>query len=513
MSNKILLWIKTNCILLSIFISVVLLIFVQSYFIGVYISPDSINYLKSAQALRDGYGFRVNTAAGDMGSYFSIWPIGYPVMIAFISLITNTEIYLASKILSVIILAIIFTMVYTKFKKNAWLYAFIAVNYGFLQIFYYTWSEQPFILGLIWISFAAISILNSRGIRYSHYINICLASLFLFLSRYIGAFSIGVIGLMAIYYFTIGISKKSTENIKKAGLLISTMVIVSAVVILYLLNNLEHSGFLTGMARRPISENTFILFLILCKAQIIEMQNTFSVFFMMSYGIVCVVYIICAIIIFRFLYIKQSTFYEFIPRPAFSFFTIGLLYWFSIVAMRFSASFDLFSYRLLFPASALFIFGIITIIENRYSELIKKINKGLRTYIVSTIIVLSLFSPLLDPLYNVVIKRESIAGYQKIRSDIIEDLLDIPAHSLVIINSGYRVGSYSNFIRSDLFVKELRLQSADEVFSIVEQSKEVYLYFDWDLVSDEIKTDLKSRYNDISTLEKLIRIQHLTCSH
>ena len=506
MFNKICLWIKSNCILISIFISVAVLIFMQSYFFGAYISPDSTNYLRAAQSLRDGYGFRINAAAGDSSRYFSIWPIGYPAMIAFVSKITNTEIYLASKILSIIILAVIFIMLYARFKKHAWMYALIAVNSGFLQIFYYTWSEQPFILGLIWISFAAIDILKSEHIRHSHYISICLASVFLFLSRYIGAFSIGIIGLLAIYHLIAGVTKKSTENIKKAGLLFVSAALVTVFMIFYLFNNLKHSGFLTGMERIPISERPFLLFLNLCKAQIFEMQNVFSVFFKMSIGITCVVYILCAIIVCRFLYVKRGTFYKYIPVPAFLFLSIGLLYWFSIVVMRFSAAFDGFSYRLLFPASALFTFGVIAIIENYYPTLTEKITFGFRCYILTAVIVLSLFSDLTFPLYNAVVKNQRIIGYQEIRSSIIEDLKDVPAHSYIITERA-GIKKYLNFIRPDLLMSRSRNvpQNIDEILSRID---EIYLYFDWHLLSDEIKEDINSRFNgDLNFEKKLIRIR------
>jgi hypothetical protein len=508
MFNKSLLWIKTNCLLVSIFVSVAVLIFAQSYFFGVYISPDSTNYLRAAQALRDDYGFRMNAAAGDIDSYFSIWPIGYPAMIALVSKIINTEIYLASKILSVVILAIIFIILHFRFKKHAWMYALIAVNLGFLQIFYYTWSEQPFILGLIWISFAAIDILESEQIRYSHYISICLASLFLFLSRYIGAFSIGVIGLLAIYFMITGFQKKSSKNIKKAGLLITIALIVIAIMAFYLYNNLKNSGFITGMERTPIKETPFLLFLLLCKAQVIEMQYVFSVFFVMSIGIACVIYALCAVTVCRFLYIKRGTFYKYIPIPAISFLSIGLLYWFSIVIMRFSSAFDGFSYRLLFPSSALFIIGIIVIIENHYPALIEKITLGLRRYILALVLVLSLFSDLAYPLYKAIFKAHRITGYQEIRSGIIKDLKDVPAHSLVIMEWGLKE-SYSNFIRTDLIIKAITWpQSPDEVFLSVEKSKEAYLYYDWQLISDDIKEELNSRFNgSLDIKRKLIRIR------
>ena len=507
MFGKIFSWTKDNCILLSIFVSVALLIFVHSYFFGAYISPDSTNYLRAAQSLRDGHGFHIDAAAGNPNSYFSVWPIGYPAMIALVSVITNTEIYLASKILSIVILLVIFVMLCARFKKNAWLYAFVTLNWGFINIFYYTWSEQPFILGLIWISFAAIDILESERIQYSHYISIFLASLFLFLSRYIGAFSIGIIGIMAIYHLASGISKKSTVYIKKAVLLFTTVIIVTGLVMLYLFLNHKYSGYLTGTKRVPISENPFELFLRLCRAQIIEMENVFSIFFVMSHGIACILYVICATRVFYFFYKKRGTFYKDIPVSVFSFLSIGLLYWLSIVTMRFSSQFDGFSYRLLFPASALFILGIIGIFENCHSELIEKIAIGFRRYFFAVAIVLSLLLSLDRPLYFAFFKPDQNVGYQKRRSSIIEDLRDVPAHSLIITERGIK--TYSRFIRPDLLIQRVnRLQNYDDIFSLIEPSKEVYLYFEWHLISDDIKNDINSRYNGILDFEKkVVRIK------
>ena len=500
-------WIKENCVFLSIFISVTLLIFMQSYFFGAYISPDSTNYLRAAQSLRDGYGFRMNAAAGDTESYFSVWPIGYPAMIAFVSKITNTEIYLSSKILSAVILTIIFMMIYIRFRKNAWLYALIGVNMGFLRIFYYTWSEQPFILGLIWISFTSIDILESEHIKYHHYISICLASLFLFLSRYIGTFSIGIIGILAVYHFAFGILGKKREYIKKAVLLFTIAAIVTGFAIIYFFYNLKYSGYLTGIARAPISDNPFVLFLRLCQAQIVEMENVFYGFFVMSHGIAFTLYILCAIMVFRFLHKNHRTFYRYIPVSAFSFLLIGLLYWLSIVAMRFSAQFDGFGYRLLFPASMLFIWGIFSIIEHYHNMVLERINCGIKRYILTFAIILSLLFPLARPLYNAVFMPDQNNGYQKRHSGIINDLRNVPTHSLVItvMDSEKR---NTNFIRPDLFFLKLNQWDLSVIFSSLEQFNEVYLYADWYLVSNEVKRYINSRYNGILDFEeKVVRIK------
>ena len=513
MFEKVFHWIKDNCILLTIFVSVALLIFAHSYFFGAYIWPDSTSYLRAAQSLRDGYGFRDNAAAGDYSRYFSVWPIGYPAMIAFVSIITNTEIYLASKILSIVILLIVFIMLYVRFKKTAWLYGFIAINLGFLNIFYYTLSEQPFILGLIWLSFMVTDILESKRIKYSLYISIGLASLFLFITRYIGAFSIGIIGLTAIYHLVIGISKKRIENIKSALLLLTTAGIVAGFMILYLFLNYKYSGFVTGGARNPISENPFVLFLQLCIAQINEMQNVFGVFFRVSTGMACILYMICAVICFRFLYIKRGSFCIYIPKPAFSFLSIGLLYWLSIVIMRFSFRFDDFSFRLLFPASALFTIGVIEIIEKYHSELIEKITRegGGKKYILAVIIVVSLLSTLARPLYNAVFEPDMNVGYTKLRSGILNELQNVPAHSLVIVTNLVHREYYVNFMRIDLLYMWNQLsspESTDKLLASIEQYKDVYLYTDWNSVSDEVKEVINSRYNGSLGFEKkLIRIK------
>ncbi|MHB9293385.1 hypothetical protein Holit_02506 [Hollandina sp. SP2] len=477
-NRKILMWLDKNILIAGIFLCAALLIFVQSYWFGAYISPDSTNYLRAAQSLRDGYGLYVNAAAGDTGTYFSIWPIGYPAMIALVSLVTGTEIYLASKILSIIILAAICGMFCFRFRETAWVYALIVTNLGFLQIFWYTWSEQPFILGLIWISFSAADILNSEHIRLSHYVSICLASLLLFFSRYIGAFSVGVIGILAVYYLFLGISRQKKEHIKKALLLTTVMFIVAVAIVVYLYTNKLKSGYMTGMERIPITEHPLVLFIKLCKACLDEIRNVFYSFFRLSYGltiILCIISVICCSY-FR-LHIR---FRRYISVQAVSLLIIGLLYWCSIVAMRFSANFDSFSYRLLFPASALFFLGIVSIILTYKDAWIYKINSTSLKYILFIIILASLFSYSLPAIHNIYKHEGNINGYAKIRADIVKELLPIPSGSLVITRGGFKE-SYVKFIRPDLIMITLTWPLPIERYqSEIDQAEGVYVYLDWE---------------------------------
>jgi hypothetical protein len=520
MLKNLFLWIHDNIILVATFVSVALLIFAQSYFLGAYISPDSTNYLRAAQALRDGYGLHVNAAAGDSKTWFSIWPAGYPAMIAFVSLITRTEIYLASKILSVVILAFIFIILYRRFKKHAWMYALIAVNLGFLQIFYYTWSEQPFILGLLWLSFAALDIVESDTIKVHYYISITLSALWLFFSRYIGAFSAGAIGLLALLFLISGIRQKKRENVKKAILLFAAAAFASAIMAAYLFCNYKNAGFFTGTERLPITDHPLALFVQLCKAQIIEMQNVFMTFFKINYGIAFVLYIACAVVVFRFIHRSRRAFYTRIPVIALLFLSIGLLYWIAIVVMRFSAQFDDFTYRLLFPASALFSLGIISLIHSRYSGLIEKLTQagnGFRSFCIAVFIALSIASYTAKPVYNVgkaVYKHQpqSIKSYRAIRSEILDDLSSVPSQSIVISHWSTKE-RYANFMRPDILMVSLKWppKSQDQISSLFHHAEAVYVYTDWSVLDntskDEIYSFLAHYAPDAETGKKLIRIK------
>jgi hypothetical protein len=496
---------------LVLFFSVASLIFIQSWFLGAYISPDSTNYLRAAQAIRNGYGFYVNTEAGDASTWFSIWPIGYPALIALVSLLTNTEIYLASKILSVVLLAIIYLLLYCRFKKTAWIYALVTLNYGFLQIFWFTWSEQPFILGLIWLSLAVSDTIKAERITWLHAFSIGLSALFLFFSRYIGAFSVGVIGLLVLYYLYTGIARRNREHTRKAVFLCITAAFVSTVIIVYLYINYTKSGYATGTARVRLSIlEVLICFPQLFRAQIQEMRNVFYAFIDIKYVASFCLYALCALFAFKLFRQWKGKYYAHIPVAGFSFLAIGLLYWCSIVAMRFSSRFDSFSYRLLFPASALCLLGVVSLITHNHGDWItNKTSKPLTRSLMSIAVILSLFSHIVSDWANVDFKSGNIRGYTEIRGDIINDFIQVPALS-VIISAGREENIYFNFIRPDLLrVSADSLLSGNKTFSsLLEQHEHIYVYAVDDWIHEKVYEPLLpifSQYRDSG--KKLIKIK------
>ena len=86
-----------------------------------------------------------------------------------------------------------------------------------------------------------------------------MASLLLFMSRYIGAFSFGLIGLLGLYY---GAIKKDKS---KSFILIGIAVINIGIMILYLYHNYTETGFPTGVKRIPPPETNLQLFYLLLK--------------------------------------------------------------------------------------------------------------------------------------------------------------------------------------------------------------------------------------------------------
>jgi hypothetical protein len=500
-----------SVLLLVLFFSVASLIFIQSWLFGVYISPDSTNYLRAAQAIRNGYGFYVNTEAGDTTTWFSVWPIGYPAMIALVSLLTNTEIYLASKILSVIILAFIYLLLYCRFKKTAWIYALVTLNFGFLQIFWYTWSEQPFILGLIWLSLAVSDIIKAERITRLHSVNAGLSSLFLFFSRYIGTFSVGIIGLLVLYYLYTGIVHHKRENTKKVVFLCIVAALVSAVIIAYLYTNYTKSGYFTGTERARLSAiEVLLLFPQLFKAQIVEMRNVFYSFIDIQYVAPFGLYALCALSAFKLFHQWKGKYRVRIPITAFSFLAIGVLYWCSIVAMRFSSRFDGFSYRLLFPASALCSFGVVSIIMHNYGDWItNKTSKPLMRSLVSIAVILSLFSLVSTDWANADFKAGNIRGYTEIRDDIINDFTQVPSSS-VIISDWRDEGRYVNFIRPDLLIiSTTALLSENKTFSpAIEQREHIYIYAVDDWINEKEYESLYSIFSQYQgNGKKLVKIK------
>jgi hypothetical protein len=328
---------------------------VNSYFDGYLISSDSSNYLLAAREILRGNGFYVYP------DWFAVWPIGYPFLIAVISFITGAEVYFASRIIAVVLVWIIGLTVWSRFKQSAWVYALVMLNFGFLNIFYFAWSESVFILGLFLLSLWVSDIITEANVRASHYIKLVMAVLILFLSRYVGAFALVVIGLLWIWSVYLFVKSKAAND-RKRGVYLSVSGIVSATLIFgYLLMNRMMTGYMTGMPRVPVGDVRELI-INLFTNQGSEMKNVFRLFFdIENYALVILLWLLFAGFIIRMIYqnwenIKKREKDVIMPLV---FIVIGGIYWIAIVVMRFISAIDDFNYRLLFPSTFLLFIGFI----------------------------------------------------------------------------------------------------------------------------------------------------------
>lgn len=86
----------TKLLLLYIAVCAVILFRVYVEATG-YLSPDSEAYIGLAQNIKDGNGLYVLNEEGTGRRYFSTWPIGYPVLIYFVSAVTSLSVFWSSK--------------------------------------------------------------------------------------------------------------------------------------------------------------------------------------------------------------------------------------------------------------------------------------------------------------------------------------------------------------------------------------------------------------------------------
>jgi hypothetical protein len=451
-------FVNQNIIQICIFVAVSLSIFICAYFGGSYISPDSANYMREANALLNGYGMSVDGAAG-IDSWFAVWPVGYPFLIATIAKITGVQIYLASKILSILILLFIHIILFSVFRKHAWIYALITTGNGFLQNFYYTHSEQPFILGLLMLSVLLwkISISNSKlPLRFALLVFV---SLWLFLSRYIGMFAIACIGLFCLYQLAAFIKSKKKNCLHKAIYAASTAAFILALEAAYLWLNIQNSGYATGQARLPAEDSFILLFMKFAYRLIEEYRHIFSVFFTPSIPMICIALLLCVIGFVKIFKKNKISYDDRVLSAVFMY--VGVLYMVCIALMRFMSEFDSFNFRLMFPGTFCIVIGLAHIFIINYADSIHGfvlrryvkniLATGLLFCIICTQIILMIQNQhyqgySVDQGYS--INPYTIDSYRQAETKVLDKYSEIPDRSVILCNIDYRVG----FLRGDIVV-------------------------------------------------------------
>ena len=481
----------SEIIMLVLFFGVSILIFMKSYFGGAYISPDSTNYLRAAQSILNGYGFRVYAEAGWNYLYFSHWPIGYPFLIACVSFITKTDVYLASKILTILTLAGIFGLLYQWFKKKAWIYALIMVCYpSFLTCFYYTWSEQLFLFGSLLLTFEIINIISENKPKLYHYFSILIACLLMFFVRYVGIQTIGIIGLVIIYFITVQIiTKKST--LEKIIPLTVVVVVVSAVISGYFYLNYVNTGHITGdnsvhprgsfNSLRYILESTIHL----CRGQIEEASKIFQISFIQTLS----AFVIMIFIFFQF---KCSFKIKQLPLNALVLLIMSIFYVFAFLFFRAVTEVDQHYERHLLSSTILFAFYCIAIFLENKDDIFVEIRQFLQKRKVLSVCVLFVWFgayPLREYTKSLIgFAKGTNVSYQQTKNEIINELSSVPSKSIIMTDYSHSKEFFASFIRTDLFVTggyETCIDKYIELlnkFNNANNANNVYIYLDTEYV-------------------------------
>lgn len=325
---------------------------------GVYISSDSAGYLREAVAIVNGNGFSYDKMAG-YDSWFANWPILYPALIALVMLITGQSAYLASKILSMILVGILLALLRVCFKKEAWIYALALTNTGFLSLTYYTWSELPFILFMLCFGLILANILREEKIAVKWYVLLGCSGICCFLTRYYGIYVWFVAGLYILLLFLQYKKNKDILPLKKAGAIALTAFISGCLSLGYMMMNKVMNGMASGVSRSMWWDDYESLTNDLIESLLTELFHAFSlqipqVIEEFPYRLKSLFLIAVLIGFAWFIYRNCKRF----TRES-VLITMAVIYYGMFICIRYFSSMDTFYFRFFEPATFLFSIGII----------------------------------------------------------------------------------------------------------------------------------------------------------
>jgi len=330
---------------LIFFIYSAFILFQSVYDENGFITSDSAHYLQLAQNILNGDGLSTANYVEGMSTYFATWPIGYPVLIAIISFLTGLSVVWASKLVNIICVGLCFVLLKRLFADRTLPVVFVFFISTFTALFAYTWSEVPFLLGMLWLVFSIVRYIETNRMRYVFHL--FFAAVFLFFMRYIGLIGAGIIGLVGFYY----LFKKQWKPMLTCWVTGTLTFVVAGI---YLAINYFQTGLATGMERIPRKE-TGAEFITMLKEAVLAEFNFLSVEIGDPLTISIIVLLVALVLFVRPRHVKALFTIrrsDFLIPGMFLF--VGLVYFIGIVYMRATAYFDSFDFRLLGPATFMF---------------------------------------------------------------------------------------------------------------------------------------------------------------
>ncbi|MBR5597199.1 MAG: hypothetical protein IKW30_07320 [Lachnospiraceae bacterium] len=411
--------------LILIFGAVCVSIYSRAYLKGVYISADSTGYMREAINLVNGNGFQYDGMAGYQ-SWFANWPILYPVMIAAVMAITNTNAYLASKLVAMFVVACILILFRIFFKKDAWIYALCVTNIGFLNLCYYTWSEIPYMLFQLGFALVLAKIIKEEKSSCWTYVILATFGMGCFLTRYYGIYVWIVTGvyILGLYYFY----RKNNEKVlfHKAVKLTITAFVSGSLSVGYLGMNKLMNGMASGVSRTMWWDDYRILTNDLIESLLTEFFNIFSMQIpelIENFPFNLKVFVVVLILIgFGWIVIKNAKLFS---RETVMI-TMAVMYYVIFICIRYVSSMDSFYFRFFEPATFLFCIGMI--------ELLLPYFKGKKVFhyfagVTATLVILAVMS-----VYDNGGMDQDDIYYEAVAAQWNQAYEEIPEKSVIIFN-------------------------------------------------------------------------------
>lgn len=343
--------------LVLLFAAVCVSVYSRAYVKGVYISSDSAGYLREAVNLAKGYGFNYDGLAG-YNAWFANWPIVYPAMIASVTLFTGVDVYLASKILIMLLVGVLLVIIRLCFKKDAWFYGLCVTNIGFLNLAYYTWSEIPFMVFLLGFALVLARILRQEEPQGKWFLLLGALGLGCFLTRYFGIFVWIVTGLYILCLGKQYFDSRNKKLLKKSVALTATAFCSGILSIAYLLMNKLMNGMASGVSRTLWWDDYEKLTNDLIESLLTEVCNVFSIQipeliegFPYHLKVFVVGVVLAGLVWFIIRNGKHFT------RESVML-TMGVMYDLIFIVIRYFSSMDTFYFRFFEPASFLICIGL-----------------------------------------------------------------------------------------------------------------------------------------------------------
>ncbi|GGK56894.1 hypothetical protein ACD591_15100 [Rufibacter glacialis] len=343
---------SSKLLLLFLAISLVILVRVALEPDG-YTTPDSNHYMKGAGGLLTT-GDLTYTIGGKT-STFTIWPLGYSFSIATVAYLSPFSLLWNSKLVNLLWIALTFLLLRRLYPENAFWIGLVFCMHSILDIFSFTWSEPGFMVIMLWYSVALHHFLFKPDQRTEWAFHLVFAIIGAFLYRYFGAYLLGVLSLFGVYFLW-------KRKWKEVGLLIGVAAGVVGFILSYFWFVQQHTGYYSGTTRIPADESFLYLLQNLAQTQLNEFLLIRKLpFHQVDYLAILFLVLQLGVLLLVVQRIRKSTSWKETLAPKaldslpLTIAFVGGTYWLTMVVLRFFMKFDMFDFRLITPATFLFL--------------------------------------------------------------------------------------------------------------------------------------------------------------